>query len=95
MWNCGNWKCVWMGIVFGIVEWCQEMVGLSLEILFGNGEMTWNEFEVSLDRFGTFWDLFGQVTNRYRQDFDGFGIGFKTLFKGCLIKLGKVWNGLL
>ena len=58
MWNCGNWKCVWMGIVFGIVEWCQEMVGLSLEILFGNGEMTWNEFEVSLDRFGTFWDRF-------------------------------------
>ena len=34
------------------------MVGLSLEILFGNGEMTWNEFEVSLDRFGTFWDRF-------------------------------------
>ena len=47
-WNfkCGN-------------ELDEEMVGLSLEILFGNGEMTWNEFEVSLDRFGTFWDLFG------------------------------------
>jgi hypothetical protein len=29
------------------------MVGLSLEILFGNGEMTWNEFEVSLDRLRT------------------------------------------